>query len=181
LTVYVGLLRAVNLGGETQVRMDDLRSILSRMGFEGVRSLLQSGNVIFRTDERNGPALEKRIEDRLAQEFGRRTDVFLRTAEAWDEIVRGNPFPHEAKAAPNHLVVAVLKESPPSEGWKNLENAIVGRERVRAGGRHAYIAYPDGIGRSRLTAALIEKHLKTRGTSRNWNTVARLAALSSAP
>jgi uncharacterized protein (DUF1697 family) len=60
-----------------------------------------------------------------------------------------------------------------------LQKAIVGREIVRAQGRSAYIVYPDGIGRSKLTAAMIEKKLGTRGTGRNWNTVLKLAALAS--
>jgi len=181
MTVYVGLLRAVNLGRGTQVRMEDLRALLSRMGFAGVQSLLQSGNVVFETDDRNERALEKRIEDRIARELGLRTDFFVRTGKEWSAIVQGNPFLQEAKAAPGFLVVTVLKETPLEEGWRDLDRAISGRERVRGGGRHAYIVYPDGQGRSRLTPALIEKHLKTRGTNRNWNTVTKLAALSSAP
>ena len=58
-----------------------------------------------------------------------------------------------------------------------LQKAIVGREVVRAKGRCAYIVYPDGIGRSKLTGALIEKKLGTRGTARNWNTVLKLRNL----
>jgi len=61
-----------------------------------------------------------------------------------------------------------------------LQAAIKGREVVRAKGRHAYIVYPDGIGRSRLTNVMIEKKLGTRGTGRNWNTVLKLAALTGA-
>jgi len=60
----------------------------------------------------------------------------------------------------------------------SLGQAIVGREVIRAGGRHLYIVYPDGIGRSRLTNALIEQKLGTQGTARNWNTVLKLAALA---
>ena len=71
----------------------------------------------------------------------------------------------------------LLKSAPDATRVKALQAAIVGPEIVRAKGRHAYIVYPDGMGRSRLTSALIERTLGTRGTARNWNTVLKLGAL----
>jgi len=179
MPVYIGLLRAVNLGGATQVGMEPLRTLLSRMGLEEVHSLLQSGNVVFRSTETNGSALEKRLEERVARDLGVRTDIFVRTSAEWDSVISGNPFVREAKADPGHLLVTALKNAPAREAWKKLDAAIQGRERVRGVGRHAYIVYPDGIGRSRLTAAVIEENLGARGSSRNWNTVTKLAALAS--
>jgi uncharacterized protein (DUF1697 family) len=73
-----------------------------------------------------------------------------------------------------------LKGAPGREHVTALEKAIVGREVIRAGGRHLYIVYPDGIGRSKLTNALIEQKFGTQGTARNWNTVLKLAALAAA-
>ena len=70
-----------------------------------------------------------------------------------------------------------LKKAPGASGVRALQAAITGRETMKAKGAHAYLYYPDGVGRSRLTTALIEKHLETRGTGRNWNTVLKLAAL----
>jgi uncharacterized protein (DUF1697 family) len=75
-------------------------------------------------------------------------------------------------------VVGFLKEAPDSAAVTALQKAIVGREVVRAIGRHAYVVYPDGIGRSKLTSAIVEKKLGTRGTGRNWNTVLKLQALA---
>ena len=95
----------------------------------------------------------------------------------WEAIVRGNPFRREAEDDPAHLVATVLADAPVAEAWGSLRAAIVGRERLAAGERHAYIVYPDGIGRSKLTAQLIERHLGVRGTSRNWNTVCALQRL----
>lgn len=179
MPVYVGLLRAVNLGGDTLVSMEALRGSLSRIGLDDVRTLLQSGNVVFRSAERDGRKLEGQLEARLTRDLGLATDLFLRTAEEWQAVRLRNPFPREAEEAPNHLVVTVLKEAPSKDRWAALDAAIRGRERVRGDGRQAYIVYPDGIGRSRLTAALIEKSLGTRGTSRNWNTVTKLTTIAS--
>jgi uncharacterized protein (DUF1697 family) len=76
--------------------------------------------------------------------------------------------------------VAVLKGAATPSQAKALETAIKGRERVRTHGRHAYIVYPDGIGTSKLTLSVIERHLGTRGTCRNWNTTLKMAVLASA-
>jgi uncharacterized protein (DUF1697 family) len=75
----------------------------------------------------------------------------------------------------------LLKEAPSRASVKALQSAIKGREVVRAKGRHAYVVYPDGVGASRLTSALVERTLRTRSTGRNWNTVLKLAALAGVP
>jgi uncharacterized protein (DUF1697 family) len=178
MTVFVSLLRAVNLGGPTQVRMTALASLLTKGGLEDVHTLLQSGNVVFSSDEPDSDRLERTLEIQLARGLGLTTDVFVRTRSEWQEILRRNPFPREAETDPAHLVVTCLKRAPTDEQWKALRGAIRGRETVHGSGRQAYIVYPDGIGRSKLTATLIEKQLATRGTSRNWNTVLKLDQLA---
>jgi len=177
MTGYIGLLRAVNLGGSTQVSMDALGRLLARRGFEDVRTVLQSGNVVFRSDESTSDRLERKLQTEVRRGLGLSTEFFVRSAAEWRTILRENPFPAEADEDPAHLVVTVLKEAPRAESWTALRAAITGRERVQASGRQAYIVYPDGIGRSKLTAAFIERHLETRGTSRNWNTVRKLNQL----
>jgi uncharacterized protein (DUF1697 family) len=142
-----------------------------------VQSLLQSGNLVFRSHARATTQLERSLEDAAAKRLGLETDFFVRTADEWNAIIDGNPFPEQAQRDPSHLLVVFLKEAPNRADVTALQRAITGREVVRARGRHAYIVYPDGIGRSRLTSALIEEKLGTRGTGRNWNTVLKLGAL----
>jgi len=179
VTTFVALLRAVNLGGDTQVSMDELRDRLTRAGLQGVRTLLQSGNVVFRAPERDPVRVERTLNSTIAPGLGARTEFFVRTAPEWRAIVARNPFHEEAETDPGHLLVTVLKDAPRPEAWGALERAIVGRERVRGSGREAYVFYPDGVGRSKLTAKLLEKQLATSGTSRNWNTVRKLEAIVS--
>ncbi len=177
MTRYIGLLRAVNLGSHTQVAMPALRDLLSRLGFDDPRTLVQSGNVVFGCDRRRASDLESALEAEVERRLKVGTDFFVRTAEEWRDIVAGNPFSKEAECDPSHLVVMVLKDKPSGQAVQDLQAAITGSEVVRVEGRNAYIVYPDGIGRSRFTNALIEKKLGTRGTGRNWNTVLRLNAL----
>lgn len=175
---YIALLRAVNLGAHQKVGMADLREIAARLGFSDARTILQSGNLIFEGASLPQAQVEAALHEAAKKRLGLDTDIFVRTAKEWKAVVTANPFPKEAKTDPGHLVVMALRDVPRSEDVAALEKAIPGRERLRAKGRHLYIVYPDGIGHSRLTTALIERKLGTRGTGRNWNTVLKLVALA---
>ena len=114
----------------------------------------------------------------MAKRFGLKTDFFVRSAGEWMELIRENPFAKDARDDPSHLLVLPLKNAPKAGAVEALRGAIKGRETIAAKGRQLYAVYPDGIGRSKLTIATIEKALGTRTTGRNWNTVLKLAALA---
>jgi uncharacterized protein (DUF1697 family) len=157
--------------------MADLKALVIGLGFTDAQTLLQSGNIVFSGGTKTTTSLEQTLERAAAKQLGLETDFVVRTAKEWRAIVDANPFPREAKDDPSHLVAVILKDDVSAANVAALQKAIVGREVVRAKGRCAYIVYPDGIGRSKLTSALIEKKLGTRGTARNWNTVLKLRAL----
>jgi len=180
VTTYVGLLRAVNLAGHNAVSMSALRDLAAGLGLQDARTLLQSGNLVFRSTVSAAAKIERLLEDGAASRLGVSTDFFVRSAAEWAQVIAANPFPAEAKRDPGRLVVVVLKSAPERAAVAALRKAIAGREQVRAKGREAFITYPDGQGRSKLTTALIERHLGTRGTARNWNTVLKLAAAAAA-
>jgi uncharacterized protein (DUF1697 family) len=176
MTSYLALLRAVNVGGSTKIGMADLRALLGELGLAQPRSLLQSGNLLFRAEGTTPDELEALLAAETGRRLGLATDFFVRTADEWDAVVAGNPFPAEAKDDPGHLVVMALKAAPEAAAVAALQASIAGRETVRAVGRQAYLVYPDGIGESKLTIQKIEKALGTRGTGRNWNTTLKLQA-----
>jgi len=178
MPTHIALLRAVNLGGKTMVAMAELRAMAEALGFAEVRTLQQSGNLVFEARaKRSTDAIEKTLEAESENRFGRPIDFFVRDGKEWARLIADNPFPAEARRDPGHLVVMALKDAPSAAAVKALQAAIKGRESVRAVGRRAYIVYPDGIGRSKLTNAVIEKALATRATGRNWNTVLKMAEL----
>ena len=178
MTSYIGLLRAVNLGPHNRVGMKDLAALLAKLGMQDVRTLLASGNVVFKSDNRSAEKLEKLFEDAIAKKMKVETEFFVRTASEWDAAIKANPFAKMAKDDPGHLIMMCLKHAPPAAAVTALQQAIKGRETVRAKGRQAYFMYPDGAGNSKLTITMIEKYLATRATGRNWNTVLKLAALA---
>ena len=177
-SVFIGLVRAINLAGHNAVGMSDLREMLNGLGFQDVQSLLQSGNVVFRANGGKVAALEQSLETAFKKRFGFETDFFIRTLEDIRTIIAANPFPKKAEEDPSRLLVLFLKSAPDAEQAASLGRAIKDREIVHVKDRYVYIVYPDGIGRSRLTSAVIEKNLGVRGTGRNWNTVLKLEAIA---
>jgi uncharacterized protein (DUF1697 family) len=173
---HVALLRAVNVGGRGSLAMAELRKVAEGLGYGEVKTLLQSGNLVFDTRGKTD-ALERALEAALKQQLGIETDFMVRDARAWRTIIAANPFPDAAKSDPGHLVVMVLKDRVTAQAVAALQESVKGREVIRPAGRELYITYPDGIGRSKLTGSLIERKLDTRGTARNWNTVTKLGTL----
>ena len=174
---YVGLLRAVNLPGHQPLTMTRLRTFLGQVGLKDARTLIQSGNFVATAAARDASTLERMLERECVRRLKLTTEFFVRTPEEWAAVVAGNPFPKQAARDPSHLVVVFLKAEPERARVGALERAIPGRETIRALGRHLVAYYPDGQGRSKLNAAMIEKHLGISGTARNWNTVLKLQAM----
>jgi uncharacterized protein (DUF1697 family) len=180
MPAHIALLRGVNVGGHKPVAMSALRELFVQLGFADVRTFIQSGNVVFRSDARTGAEIERLLEIEADRRLGLRTEFLIRTAREWDDIVAGNPFGDEAERDPGKHVVMFLRGAPEAASVQALRAAVAGPESVHTLGREAYVAYPAGIGASRLTNAVIERALGLHGTSRNWNTVRKLAALATA-
>jgi uncharacterized protein (DUF1697 family) len=176
MNAQIALLRAINVGG-IKVSMADLKAMFLDLGFENVRTLLNTGNVLFHSQNKAGVNLEKLLETEFTKRSGQQTDFFVRTAAQWKSIIARNPMTDEARRDPGHLLVVLLKRAPSRQEVDSLRAAIVGPETVETDGQQAYLFYPAGIGQSKLTAKLIEKKLGAPGTGRNWNTVLKLGAM----
>ena len=174
---YALFLRAINVAGHNTVVMADLQSLIEARGFDGVTTLLNSGNVVFTGADRPVAELESQFEAAIGRKLEVDCNCFVRTTREWSAAIASNPFPAEAKNDPGHLLVLCLKSAPSKHELAALRGTIVGRERVEAVGKQLYAYYPDGVGRSRLTVQVIEKHLATRATGRNWNTALKVADL----
>lgn len=169
MTVYAALLRAVNVGGTGALPMTELKAICEALGFSAVKTYIQSGNVLFRSDDAE-QAVADRLDEALGRRFGKRPGVMVRTTEELEAIVKNAPFP---EAKPNFLLVNFLTEPVPADALDKMV-APDGEEAVVAG-REIYVHYPNGSGRSKLKFPA----LKT-ATSRNLNTVRKLAELARA-
>ncbi len=180
MTVYVALLRGVNVGGHGKVRMADLCAMLTRLKFAKPRALLQSGNLVFEGTGADTAAVERKLEAEIKKHLALDAAVMVRKADEIGRLAAANPFVREAEDDPARLHVFFLKSDVTAARVAALQAAIKDREIVRGKGGAIYAFYPDGMGRSRLTTAIIEKSLGTQATARNWNTVLKLQALAAA-
>jgi uncharacterized protein (DUF1697 family) len=176
---HVALLRGINVGGNKLLAMADLRALWERLGFKEVSTLLQSGNVVFRSEGKTSQAIESLLEIEIEKRFGHTVPCLVRNSAELKKGVARNPFPKEAENDPSHLLVMFLKKEVKKNDVEALRAAIKGPEVLSASGRQLYIVYPAGIGTSKLTNSLIERKLGVSGTARNWNTVLKLATLLS--
>jgi len=177
MPTHLAFLRGINVGGKNIIAMADLRALLESLQFKNVKTLLQSGNIVFDGGKKSGAALEKLLEAESSKKFGRDVDYHVRTAAEWHSIIERNPFPGEATRDPGRLHVMLFKNAPTAKNVKALEAAIKGPEYLQFDGRNGYFVYPAGMGTSKLTPAAIDRVLGLRGTARNWNTTLKLAAL----
>ena len=180
MTRFVALLRGVNVGGNKGVPMSDLKAVATALSLGDPRTLLQSGNLVFRADDRKAAELEQRLEAGIAERIGVKTEVCVRGAAEWTRLVQANPFPEAAKEDPSHLLLIAFKSPPRPGGPETLAAVYDGPEKVRLAEGHAYVVYPEGIGRSKLTPALLGRHLG-QCTARNWNTVLKLQDMLADP
>jgi uncharacterized protein (DUF1697 family) len=180
MPAYVAFLRGINVGGNKTVPMARLKALFEALGFTSVKTHLNSGNVVFASGEKDRAKLTENIEAAVEKEFGFRPTTMLRDAAALKKVVAKNPFPAMAEDGPSHLVVMLLAAKPDKDAAKRLAAAYQGIEEIKIAGEEAYVTYPNGIGKSKLTNVLLEKQFGVAGTARNWNTVTKLLAMAEA-
>ena len=183
MTSAVALLRGINVGGNRRVPMAELRATVEAAGHTRVATLLNSGNVVLTLrDGADGPGadvcanLAAEVADGLRARLGFDVDVVVRTRGEIDAvIIAANPFPEAARDDPAHLVVMFY--ATPVSVDPAFDVAAYGRERAVWAGSDAYLHYPDGIGRSKLTPGVLTRAVGQAGTGRNWRTVLALRDL----
>lgn len=169
--IYVALLRGINLGSKRRVAMADLRGWLTDLGYTDVRTLLQSGNVVFRTSKRMA-TVRKELEAALATGAGFQIDCVLRTAAELRAVIDADPLGAVA-TDPSRYLVSFLDVRG---AWPTVEATDFEPERVHLAEREAYFWVPNGMQNSKIIAAFPARKGEV-ATVRNWNTVTKLLAM----
>jgi uncharacterized protein (DUF1697 family) len=172
----VVLLRGINLAGSRRLAMADLRDLLEELGYEDVRTHLQSGNAVVTTGDR-AAAVEAAVREAIADRTGLDVPAIVRTGARLARIVRDDRL-GDVGDDPARRVVMFLPAAPDRAALRALRAQDFGEERLEAAGREIYAWCPGGIGRSPLMAALGASPAGARGTVRNWRTVTRLAEMA---
>ena len=174
----IALLRAVNVGGR-KLPMAELRALCGELGWEDVETYIQSGNLVFAAKGK-AEALEAQLEKAIEARFGLDVPVIVRTAAQWAHHAGANPFPKAARDEPNRLQLLVSKEPPRADAAATLMERAQAGESVKAAGGVLWFHYPEGVGTSKLTPALIDKACGSPSTARNWRTVVKLKEMAEA-
>jgi uncharacterized protein (DUF1697 family) len=170
------MLRAVNVGATGRITMDALRAVYESLGFADVRTLLASGNVLFRSRLTDRGGLVKRIRQEIERRLGLDIEVIVRTlAEVAAIVERGPVLSPRADNRKLHVMFLSAVPTPAAQAalleWHESSGM---KEMLEPRGPEIYLYYPDGVARSRLTTAAIEGRLDTSGTARNWNTLLKI-------
>jgi uncharacterized protein (DUF1697 family) len=158
--------------------MEDLRALYESLGLEEVRTHINSGNVLFRTAERDLTRLCKRIEDAIEGACGFRSNVILRTPADLKRAMARNPFAERADVEPHKVAIHFLAAAPSAAALEQMRAIEIEPEELHIHGRELYIYYALGMARPKLKLPQVEKALRTTGTSRNLNTVRKLLEMA---
>lgn len=177
MPVIISMLRGVNLGPHNRIKMDALRALYESLGLEEPRTYVQSGNVIFRTKEKDYAKLAKKIQSAIEKTFGCSPAVILRTPGEMKKVMAANPFAGRNLEAAK-ILVTFLAGDPAAAVQAALAAFDKYPEEVHLKGRELYIYFPNGAGRSKLPWSQVERQLGITGTARNWNSVKQLFTIA---
>jgi uncharacterized protein (DUF1697 family) len=173
---YVALLRGINVGGNTMIKMEELRKTFEALGFENVVSYINSGNLAFDAKKVAADKLCSKIEKAIEKDFGKPIPVMIREQNAIEKVLKNNPF--DGKYESHKLMhVLFMKEKMPKEKQEQLKAAETNEEKFEVRDLEIYALLKQGVADSLLGKGFIEKKLKVPTTGRNWRTVEKLATL----
>ena len=176
MAIYIAMLRGINIGPHKRIKMEGLRESFEGLGFEQVKTYIQSGNVVFKSGKVSG--LCKKIEERLSDDFGFTVSVILRTREDMEKVIRSNPLLKEKGIDSSKLHVAFLLQTPVSAALQKLDALTLAPDRARCLGKELYLYFPNGVSVSSLWKHPLDRVLSVTTTMRNWNTVNQLHAMA---
>ncbi len=172
--MWVGLLRGVNVGGHNKVPMAELRAGLTESGFGDVASYIASGNLVFRADDGPADDIAATIHDVIADRFGLDIAVVVRTADQLATVVAANPFAELAEAEPKAVQCFFTSSPVGADALDDVDQERFAPDRATAAAGELFAAYPEGMARSKLTTAVLDRVAGGPTTGRNWNTVRKL-------
>jgi uncharacterized protein (DUF1697 family) len=173
---FISILRGINVAGHNMIKMDALRKIYIDLGYKNITTYIQSGNVLFQSDEKDHKILEKQITSKLGEVFSLNVPVLVIEKTELERIFENNPFTNDRHEDIDRLYVMFLSKNPDMTGVDKIKGDF-GSDEYIIGDKAIYLYLPNGAGRSKLTINLFEKHLKVTATARNWKTVTELVRL----
>lgn len=181
MTTHIALLRGISVGGQQPIAAETFIALLGELGFGEARAVLGANNLVFDSPERTGADLQNLLETEIHARLGLRTDIYVRTAQAWAAIIAANPYTEFAETDPGLLMTLFLKDPPDKKVIGALRTKLTDGEQLRVESRQFYVTYPNGLGASKFSNNIVEKALATRITSRPWTVVTAIGDATGEP
>ena len=176
MKTYIALLRGINVGGHHKILMTDLRSLLTNLGFKNVTTYIQSGNIIFTSDELSIPILEDQIKAAIADRFGFKIPVVIKTNATLQSIFNDCPFSQIKK---ENSYFFILNREPQILDIEEASRISYPNDEFVITKKCIYLYCEKGYGRSKFNSSSFEKKLNVIATARNYKTMLKLLSLSS--
>lgn len=174
MTRYIAFLRAINVSGHGVIKMEELRKIFESQKFKNVQTYIQSGNVIFDTNEKNPDVVESKIQKALEKKFGYEIEAMLRTVPELQAIIKTNPFKKINLDKNINLYVSVLSDKPGNDLQKSFISSSDEIATFKMTDREVYTLYKRKNAKNPFSNSFVEKKLKVASTTRNWSVISKI-------
>jgi len=178
MSIYISILRGINVSGHNLIKMDDLRKSYKSLGFDNIMTYVQSGNIVFTTDETEPGTLAQTIHERIGKDFGFDVPVLVLPVEKLERIIGANPFLRDQKIDKACLHVTFLAEKPGKYDLTAIDSKRRKDEEIFIADDAVYLYCPDGYGSTKLSNNFLESKLNVAATTRNWKTVNEILRLA---
>jgi uncharacterized protein (DUF1697 family) len=172
----VALLRGINVGGHNKIPMAELRQVAGELGWQDVRTYIQSGNLVFR-GEGAASSLEQALSDAIQSHFGLQVPVIVRSGAEWASYVKANPLLDMCRKEPQLVMLALSRKKPSKDAVTGLVEYAQGGEKVLRTGDALWVHFANGSARSKLTPSVLDRLVGSPVTTRNWRSVLKLGEM----
>jgi len=179
MITYIALLRGINVSGKNLIKMKELTVHLASLKYNNIKTYIQSGNIIFASDEKENIVLEKEIKQLIDDKFGLKVPVLVKTAAEMKTVFENNPFINNRNLDIDKMHVTFLSEAPVKENILKLVESKIETDEFILTNDIIYLYCFGGYGNTKLSNTFFESKLKVSATTRNWKTVGKLVEMCS--
>jgi uncharacterized protein (DUF1697 family) len=174
MTVYVVLLRGINVGGNNKIAMTDLRKLLADLGFSNVITYIQSGNLVFKSEVKDPSLIEEMIKQGIREKFSLNIEVIAKSLEELSKIIRSTPFKEADSSKGEKIYLTFLSKKPSGDLIEKLEKVDGEGDKILVEVKTGYILCKKGYSETVYNNNFIERTLNVIATSRNFQTTKKL-------
>jgi uncharacterized protein (DUF1697 family) len=178
MQTYIAILRGINVSGKNMIKMPELQTLFEGLGFNKVKTYIQSGNVIFKAAAKNSSEIEKLIEEKIFEKFSLKVPVLVKTKDEVEEVLQNNPFVKATNVDVSKLHVTFLSKEPEQANVDKISKDQYLPDEFILKGSTVYLHCPNGYGNTKLNNNFFESKLKVTATTRNWKTVNELVNIA---